>query len=90
VLPGEPLRIAYRSLRSEDRHLRGTALAYLDGVLPPAIRERLLPFLEDELPRRRAQRGEIIADLLRADPSVTLRNLAAGWEKRQIAGFEAA
>lgn len=51
VLSREPLQIAYRGLHTDDRHLRGTALEYLEGVLPAAIRERLWPFLE-ELARR--------------------------------------
>jgi hypothetical protein len=34
VLPREPLQIAFRGLQSSDRQLRGTALEYLEGVLP--------------------------------------------------------
>jgi hypothetical protein len=45
VLPREPLQIAFRSLQSEDRFLRGTALEYLEGVLPAPIRQRLWPLL---------------------------------------------
>jgi hypothetical protein len=45
VIAREPLRVAYRSLRSEDLHLRGTALEYLEGVLPSAIRRQLWPLL---------------------------------------------
>lgn len=47
VLPTEPMRIAFRGLHTNDQTLRGTALEYLEGVLPPAIREPLWPFLED-------------------------------------------
>jgi hypothetical protein len=46
VLPEEPLRIAYRGVQSDDPALRGTALEYLEGVLPPAVREALLPRLD--------------------------------------------
>jgi len=45
VLPREPLQIAYRGFQSSDRQLRGTALEYLEGVLPPAIRTALWPLL---------------------------------------------
>ena len=45
VLPREPLQIAYRGLQSSDRQLRGTALEYLEGVLPPAIRAALWPIV---------------------------------------------
>ena len=46
VLPREPLQIAFRSLHTDDEHLQGTALEYLEGVLPAPIRQRLWPFLE--------------------------------------------
>ena len=36
VLPRQPLRIAYRALRSDDRRLRGTALEYLEIHNPDA------------------------------------------------------
>ncbi len=45
VIPREPLQIAFRSLHVEDHHLRGTALEYLEGVLPGPIRQALWPFL---------------------------------------------
>jgi len=53
VLPREPLQIAFRSLNADDKRLRGTSLEYLEGVLPPAIRRRLWPFLV----QRPANRG---------------------------------
>ena len=42
VLPVRPLRAAYRGLRGDDQHARGTALEYLHGVLPKDVREALL------------------------------------------------
>ena len=45
VLPTVPLQIAYRGLQTDDAALRGTALEYLEGVLPRDIRDRLWPFL---------------------------------------------
>ena len=67
VLPREPLRIAFRGLHASDQHLRGTALEYLDSVLPPSIREHLWPFLDDGRPAARTNRPReaILADLLR-------------------------
>ncbi|WP_438024149.1 hypothetical protein [Sorangium sp. So ce233] len=44
-LEREPLEIAYRALHADDAHLRGTALEYLENVLPSAIRESLWPYL---------------------------------------------
>jgi hypothetical protein len=34
LLPREPVSMAYRALHTDDRHLRGTALEYLQTVLP--------------------------------------------------------
>lgn len=73
VLPKEPLQIALRSLQTDDEQLEGTALEYLESVLPAPIRLRLWPFLE----RRPASsstrpRREIIAELLRSHVSIKL------------------
>jgi hypothetical protein len=86
VLPREPLQIAFRSLYTDDRNLQGTALEYLEGVLPPPIRERLWPFLEDRRPvvRSTRPRDEIVADLLRSNVSIML-NLE---ELKRRAGIE--
>jgi hypothetical protein len=74
VLPTAPLQIAYRGVHTDDPVLRGTALEYLEGVLPSDIRDRLWPFLSD---RPRGQRDgrprdEILADLLRSNESIML------------------
>ena len=74
VLPTAPLQIAYRGLHTDDPGLRGTALEYLEGVLPPDIRDRLWPFLTDR-PRKQSDsraRDEILADLLRSNESIML------------------
>jgi hypothetical protein len=79
VFPAETLQIAFRGLHSTDRNLRGTALEYLESVLPPSIREHLWPFLEESRPSgRTAQRPreEILADLIRSNESIML-NLEA-------------
>jgi hypothetical protein len=41
ILPVRPLRAAYRGLRGNDPHARGTALEYLHGILPKDIRVAL-------------------------------------------------
>ena len=75
VLPREPLQIAFRSLATDDQNLRGTALEYLEGVLPARIRDRIWPFLEDSRPasRRSRPREQILADLLRSNESIVLK-----------------
>ena len=57
-----------------DMVLRGTALEYLEGVLPPDIRDRLWPFLGTSAPVNVGARGreEILADLLRSNDSIVL------------------
>jgi AAA family ATP:ADP antiporter len=74
VLPREPLQIAFRSLHTNDRQLQGTALEYLEGVLPAPIRDRLWPYLEDRRPASRVARprAEILADLMRSNHSIFL------------------
>jgi hypothetical protein len=47
VVPIAPLRAAYRGLRGDDAHARGTALEYLHGVLPKEIRLELMAKLEN-------------------------------------------
>jgi ATP:ADP antiporter, AAA family len=74
VLPTAPLQIAYRGLHTDDPGLRGTALEYLEGVLPADIRDRLWPFLSGR-PRKvqdSRARDEILADLLRSNESIML------------------
>ncbi|MGE0592583.1 MAG: hypothetical protein AB7G23_10280 [Vicinamibacterales bacterium] len=73
VLPREPLQIAFRCLQADDAYLRGTALEYLESVLPAPVRRRLWPFIE-RVPTRRPARpsAEVIADLLRSNQSVAL------------------
>ena len=74
VQPAEPLQIAYRGLLTGDESLRGTALEYLEATLPPLVRTRLWPFLEDRRPANRAvrQRDEILDDLIRSHASIRL------------------
>jgi hypothetical protein len=73
VLPREPLQIAFRSLHTDDEQLQGTALEYLESVLPAAIRQRLWPFIEQRSARRAARpHDEVIADLLKSNYSIML------------------
>jgi hypothetical protein len=82
VLPTEPLRVAFGALHAGDQRVRGTALEYLDAVLPHDIRERLWPFLEAPAAVRPPlrPREEIVADLLRMNESIVL-NVAREHER---------
>jgi ATP:ADP antiporter, AAA family len=75
VLPTVPLQIAYRGLHTDDQALRGTALEYLEGVLPRDIRDRLWPVLGDEPAAQAAtarDRAQILADLVSSNESIML------------------
>ena len=78
VLPSPPIQVAYRGLHTDDPGLRGTALEYLDSVLPPNIRGPLWPFLgEHPVPSRPKRPSEaVLADLMRSNKEI-LTNLDA-------------
>ena len=82
VLPSEPLRIAYRALHTSDQALRGTALEYLESVLPLDVRQALWPFLDVNGPTTGSSlsRQEIVARLIHAHPTI-LANLRERAEK---------
>jgi hypothetical protein len=67
-----PLMTAFRSLHLEDRHIRGTALEYLEGILPAKTREMLWEILQ-ERPAAGRERGEIMKDLLQSSETVVLQ-----------------
>ena len=46
VMERQPLEVAFRGLQGNDPNLVGTAVEYLDEVLPSQIRELLWPYLE--------------------------------------------
>jgi ATP:ADP antiporter, AAA family len=68
VLDRRPLEIARRALQGGDASLRGTALEYLDNVLPPAVRDRIWPSLgQGGRPARSGRSADDMAnDLLRS------------------------
>lgn len=74
VLPTAPLQIAYRGLHTDDPKLRGTAIEYLEGVLPQDISQKLAPFIGSaaQAPPDGRAREEILADLLRSNESIML------------------
>ena len=44
----EPMMMAFRALSTDDDDMRGTALEYLENVLPDDVREALWPFLGEQ------------------------------------------
>jgi AAA family ATP:ADP antiporter len=89
VLPRQPLNIAFGSLTTGNTQLRGTALEYLENVLPAGVKQALWPYL---MPSQASAGGEqherTIASLLQSSSaSVTVRSIARDLESRRIAGF---
>jgi len=74
ALPKEPLKVSYQGLHTDDQSLRGTALEYLESVLPGGIRQSLWPFIEDHRPERTADKPQDTAleALLRSQASIEL------------------
>jgi len=72
VLPHEALGLCLEGILTRDPQLRGTALEYLDGVLPADVRQQLWPKLEvaERTPRPAA-----------ADPDSALRTLMGSRER---------
>jgi hypothetical protein len=78
VLDREPLRLAHRALYGPDEVLRGTALEYLENVLPEELRPQAMGLfsrarqagagrLEPAPPSlRRRERRELVAELMRS------------------------
>lgn len=66
VLDRDALRLSFRAVFSSDRALRGTALEYLENVLPEEIRHGLWPHLgQDAAPRREPRPPDTLVRELR-------------------------
>jgi hypothetical protein len=66
VLEREPLEVAARALQGQDRGLKGTALEYLENVLPAELRSALRPHVGVALEASRPRpRQEVLAELER-------------------------
>jgi hypothetical protein len=74
ALDREPLQIALQALRGADGGLRGTALEYLENVLPEDLRAALWPSLGERVPARRTARPrqEVMNELLNSSAAVPL------------------
>jgi len=78
VLPREPLKISFKGLLTGDRALRGTALEYLESVLPADVKNALWPYLTDEVRSRKPRlkttksKNEILDELMRSNLSIQI------------------
>jgi hypothetical protein len=72
--PEEPLLMALRAFRMEDRHLRATALEYLETILPAKTRQLLWQVVGEQPPAAgQRQPQEILDDLMKASATVMIR-----------------
>ena len=74
ILPRETLRLAFHALHTDDSYLRGTALEYLETVLPETVWSRLSPVLEKSAVPSPRTRGDpqALRDLLASRESISL------------------
>lgn len=75
VLPRAPLRVAFRGIHSTDPTLRGTALEYLENVLPSEVRDVLWPYLPTDTENASSAAAgrdldEIVHDLMESHASI--------------------
>jgi hypothetical protein len=74
ILPRDTLRLAFHGLYTDDAYLRGTALEYLETVLPEPIWAQLWPLLEggDTRPRTGRTPDQALKELLASRESIGL------------------
>jgi len=74
ILPRQPLKVAFRGLHTDDAHLRGTALEYLETALPDDLRKAVWPFLEDSRRPRGERRSaeDVLKQLLESNHSIAI------------------
>jgi ATP/ADP translocase len=87
VLDRDSIRLAFKALHQDDARLRGTALEYLETVLPDEIRDAVWPYLGEARPRRPARpASEILADLSKAREAAASPESAEPAQARGRAG----
>jgi len=74
VLEREPLRIAERAVRGTDASLKGTALEYLENVLPREIRPEFLRFVGVARTSRSRPPEAVYTDLMQSDGGLAARD----------------
>jgi hypothetical protein len=68
------LVIVFKALHNGDERLRGTALEYLETVLPDEVRDAVWPYLGEKRPMRPARAAsEILADVERSAAGASVK-----------------
>jgi hypothetical protein len=84
ILPRDTLRLAFHGLNNGDAYLRGTALEYLETVLPENIWAKLWPLLTrgEQKPVRSRNPEQAVQNLLATEHSISM-SMAAVRRKRE-------
>ena len=74
ALDREPMRIAARAFGTDDAYVRGTALEYLETVLPESVFAAFRPLLDaaGPVPVRHRPAADVRAELMRAGATMTV------------------
>jgi hypothetical protein len=74
ALDREPMRIAARAFATDDAYVRGTALEYLETVLPENLFSAFRPLLDTAgpVPVRPRPAADVRAELIRAGATITV------------------
>lgn len=86
AMDSEALKVAFRGLHTDDEMLRGTAIEYLDVVLPSEIRQKIWPQITGEERESSSRtREETEAELLQSSTSIAmnLQALQEAMEKKR-------
>jgi len=67
VIEREPVRLAYHALHADEPAIRGTALEYLENVLPERVKQATLSLLAGSVEPPRERRIQRDARALRAE-----------------------
>ena len=67
VIEREPVRLAYHALHADEPAIRGTALEYLENVLPERVKQKTLALLAGTVEPPRERRMQRDARALRAE-----------------------
>jgi hypothetical protein len=67
------IRLAFHALHTTDSYLRGTALEYLETVLPETTWTRLWPLVEqgEQMPIRSRDQEQVMQDLMASRLSIS-------------------
>jgi len=82
VLPSDAVRLAFEGILTEDATLRGTALEYLESVLPADVRRDLWPHLDVEITPAQKNAAPVDTETALQSLMMTRREIEAALRSR--------